>query len=176
MTLRDLHDLTTRLLQTHHSMTDTNLEFGAVCVAGAIEFEVDASDLHEEISDLIKSKEHLKKQLADAEDREAASDERAEKAEALLDEVSAEDEAGTTLRQYAERAAAADEHAKKWRDGYVATLAECNALRKRKGVTVNLFKCEREILRLLVLVEGYPSKAVEHSVEAKELYEKLHAK
>jgi len=63
----------------------------------------------------------------------------------------ADKESGITPATYREQAEAAEKARQLFRDGMVEARAERDALRTRKGVTCELFKCQREIESFLQL-------------------------
>lgn len=148
MNLRTLSESLAPLAASMHALTDTNCE-GVRVEGGALVFDLDTSELQNQIEDLKTGEENLTAEVKSLEEENAGLELRAEKAEALLEEVKQEDAPGETLTRYRERAEKAEAEVALARRGIVEARAERDALRKRKGVTVALFANEREVLRLI---------------------------
>ncbi len=175
MNLRDLSAEIARHAATLHPLTDTNAQ-GVAIEGGSVVIAFDTSALDNEIEDLKIGEDALNAEVKELKEANAAFELRAELAERLIDEVKYEDEKGQTLRHYVKEACEAGLSAEKWKRGYVEMRSECEALRKRKGVTVNLFACEREVLALLAQIWDCKGRTLpELRPEAEKLRAKLFA-
>lgn len=176
MTLRDLSEALAPLVATMHPLTPCNID-GLTVEGGDIVATCDTSAMQEQIDDLKTGEAALSVQVKELEEENASLELRAELAERLIDEVKHEDEKGQTLRHYVKEACDAGLSAERWKRGYVEMRSECEALRKRKGVTVHLFAAEREILELLGDAAQYSaSDAMRIQAKARTLLTALHAK
>ena len=176
MTLRDLSESLAPLVATMHPLTPCNIDSLQV-EGGDIVATCDTSAMQEQIDDLKTGEAALAAQVKELEEENASLELRAELAERLIDEVKHEDEKGQTLRHYVKEACDAGLSAERWKRGYVEMRSECEALRKRKGVTVRLFEAERDILSLLGDVAQYAaSDALKLQDRARTLLSALHTK
>ncbi len=176
MNLRDLAEEIARHAATLHPLTPCNIDVLSV-QGGELIADCDTSELQSQIDDLKTGEDALTAQVKELEEENASLKLRAELAERLIDEVKHEDEKGQTLRHYVKEACDAGLSAEKWKRGYVEMRSECEALRKRKGVTVRLFEAERDILSLLGDVAQYAaSYALKLQDRARTLLSALHTK
>lgn len=175
MNLRDLSQALAPLVGSMHPLTETNVE-GVSQDGGMVLLDFDTAELEAEIKELKEDVARFTDEIKSLEDESAKTETRADALEALLDEVKDEAEPGLTLRE------ARDKYAE-WRhisdiDKRISeeARAELTALRKKKGVTANLFANERVVLLLLSRIAKYPKDAAMHAAEATVLLNKLHVK
>lgn len=175
MNLRDLAKEIALAAAKLHPLTDTNIALIAIH-PGGVELDADTSSLDAKIDELTESNEDLEKEVKELKEANDALEERATAANSLLDEVRHEEDKGQTLRHYVTLAEEGQTRAERWQRLYEDSVHERDALRKRKGVTVRLFACEREILSLLSSLESLPIERLPAlRVVAKDIREKLYA-
>lgn len=174
MNLRDLSEAIAGHAANLHPLTDTNVD-SLTAEGGDLIAVCDTSALQEEIDDLKTGEEWLNTQVKELSEENSSLELRAELAERLIDEVKWEDAPGATLRTYRDRAINAEAEVALAREGIRRAHDERAALRKRKGVTTNLFACERDILHLIGQIENYPDDIARWRPLAKTILEKVYA-
>ena len=159
-------------LPYQHPTIETNIEAVELDGTGA-QFLVDDSESTGQIADLRNDLAEKERECDELSSQLDGWKSRAINAEALLAEVKSEAPAdkGCTLQLAIARAERAEEAADKAAQNAVAWSHEVTALRKRKGVSANLFRCEREILTLLGRLREYPEQGLK---DVPALLAKLH--
>lgn len=175
MNLGDLQESIAALAASRHRLTETNCE-GVSVKSWGVALEFDESDAAGKIEDLTQERDDLAKELEASDADKVNAQQRADTAEALLDEVKNESEPGLTLREARKQCVEWEIIAKDNRRICEEARRELTALRQRKGVTVALFANQGEILHVLGQVCTYPDDAPRWKARAKELLAKLYAK
>lgn len=165
-----------------HDLADTTAtaareEFGEF----VIEFDTEAFE--EEANELRTERDDLEKDLKAEEKRTQTLEERLERAREALAEIR-DPRSGVTLATFIERAEAAEyeagvaiESARQWQHLREIAEKECKAIRKKKGVSANLFRLESEIVRVLDQIARHPldsAQWAEQAEQAKKLLTELH--
>jgi hypothetical protein len=173
ITLSQLHSDLLRIYA--HPLSSTNITNIQHTAGGAVFFETDMGELEAELAEAKASEARLEKELLDAQEEATRLDSENDKL-TEMHEAFADKESGITPATYREQADAAA----KSRDLYKQAMSEArderDALRKRKGVTVNLFACERDILRMVhALISSPIEKLPALRPDAEALLAKLNA-
>ncbi len=173
MTLPELHAELRRLLYAH-PLADTNVE-SVANIGTCVEIETDESGLQAERDEIAAERDQLEKELADAEKEADTAEAERDTLKDLLADLK-DPESGITVTAYRERAEAAETEVSVARKQLAIWREEITALRKRKGITANLFANESEILHVLGQCATYPEDAARWQPRAKELLAKIHAR
>jgi len=171
LTLSQIHAELLRIYA--HDLTPTNVLAVERMPNGDVRFETDTSELEEQLAEAKQSEARLEAELKQTEegaDRLEAENQKL----AQMHEEFADKESGITPATYHERAEAAEKARQLFRDGMVEARAERDALRKRKGITCELFKHEREVLTLLSHMARGSAEFTAIKTRANELLKKLH--
>lgn len=179
MTLPEIQDALSRLLYQHPTSA-TNVE-SVENVGTDVRFVTDTSGLDSEIEDLKEVRDDLQKDLDAANEKADALEKERDTLREAADEIKADD--GTSLTRFIERTEAAEKAAeiaaalsREWHHAKEAAERECVALRRKKGISANLFRQQSDIIHVLGQMATYPDDRTRWMPRAKELLAKLYAK
>lgn len=164
-----------------HDLADTDAEAVRVEPTGlAIDF--DSSHFSDEIEELKDDVERYVEDEKTMAARIETLEREAEEAKTALIAIRHDGDKATLAdyiqqaREADERADKAEEDARQHKEFYANIAAELKAMRKKKGISANLFRQQSEILHVLGQMSTYPDDRARWQPRAKELLSKLHAK